>query len=106
MSPFCMITTTFPNEQSAREMITLLLEKKLAACVQLLPIQSFYRWEEKLCESNEYLLLIKTKSSLFEILQEVILKYHPYTTPQLIQIPIERGLETYLHWIEEETTVI
>lgn len=103
MNTFCLITTTYPDEQSAKAIIPLLLEQKLAACVQMMPVQSFYRWEGKLCESNEQLLLIKTRSSLFKMIEALILKHHPYTTPQLIQIPIEQGFEAYLNWIADET---
>lgn len=101
---FCLISTTFPNEVSAKSMIKLLLEKKLAACIQMQTVHSFYTWEGKQCESYEQLLLIKTRSVLFKKIEEIILKHHPYTTPQLIQIPIEEGHKAYLNWIEEETT--
>jgi len=104
MSSFCLITTTYPDEQSAKSIIHLLLEQKLAACIQMQTVQSFYHWEGKVCESCEQLLLIKTRSSLFKKIEALILKHHPYTTPQLIQIPIEQGLEAYLNWIAEETT--
>ena len=105
MSSFCLITTTCPDEQSAKVISHLLLEEKLAACIQMQTIQSFYHWEGKMCESREQLLLIKTRSSLFQKIEALILKHHPYTTPQLIQIPIEQGFEAYLNWIAEETTV-
>ena len=65
MALFCFITTTLPNETSAKEVITLLLEQKLVACVQMMPIQSFYHLEGKLCESSEQLVLMKKQSSLF-----------------------------------------
>lgn len=103
MNSFCLITTTFPDEDSAKTMISLLLEQKLAACIQMQAVQSFYTWEGKQCESSEQLLLIKTRASLFKKIEEMILEHHPYTTPQLIQIPIEQGLEVYLNWIAKET---
>ena len=59
MSTFCLITTTFPDEQSAKTVIQFLLEQKLAACIQMQTVQSFYTWEGELCESHEQLLLIK-----------------------------------------------
>lgn len=105
MSVFCIITTTFPDRQSAHAMSERLLEKKLVACIQVQEIQSFYRWEEKHCQSNELLISMKTRSSLFSQIEEQIRLYHPYTTPQLIQIPIENGLKTYLQWIENETAI-
>lgn len=104
MSTFCLITTTFPDEQSAKTVIQFLLEQKLAACIQMQTVQSFYMWEGEQCKSHEQLLLIKTRSALFKKIEEIILKHHLYTTPQLIQIPIEEGHKAYLNWIEEETT--
>lgn len=104
MALFCLITTTYPDKQSAKAIIELLLEQKLAACIQMQDVQSFYHWEGKLCESREQLLLIKTRTSLFKTIEVLVLKHHPYTVPQLIQIPIEQGLEVYLNWIKEETT--
>lgn len=106
MGSYCVIITTFPNERSAKDVTYLLLEKKLAACVQMNAIQSFYHWEGSLCEEPEQCLVIKTRSSLFEAIQTLLLEYHPYELPEIIQIPIERGLEAYLDWLEMETTFL
>ena len=104
MSTFCLVNTTFPDEQSAKKMIVLLLEQRLIACAQIIPVQSLYRWEGALCEENECLVVMKTRSDCFGAIQELFLKHHPYHIPQLIQIPIEQGLEAYLAWITDETT--
>ncbi|KHG33890.1 divalent-cation tolerance protein CutA [Sulfurospirillum sp. MES] len=103
MQAFCMITTTFPDEQSAKKVIALLLEQRLVACAQILPVQSFYRWEGDVCEETESLVIMKTKSHLFDAIQSLILAHHPYAIPQLILIPIEKGLHTYLQWVDQET---
>lgn len=103
MGSYCLIITTFPNEQSAKDATYLLLEKKLAACVQMNAIQSFYHWDGALYEEPEQRLMIKTRTALFEAIQTLILEYHPYELPEIIQIPIEKGLEAYLDWVEMET---
>ncbi len=103
MSIFCMMTTTFADEASAKKMITLLLEERLVACAQMMPIQSFYRWEGKICDEQEFLVLLKTQAIHYDAIEALILAHHPYKTPQLLQIPIEKGLSNYLLWIEEET---
>lgn len=100
---FCLISTTFPNEASAKSMIKLLLEQKLVACAQMMPIQSFYHWEGKLCEEPEYLVIMKTQVEHFEAIKALVVAHHPYKIPQLIQVPIEKGLEAYLTWIAHET---
>ena len=103
MSIFCMMTTTFADEASAKKMITLLLEERLVACAQMMPIQSFYRWEGKICDEQEFLVLLKTQAIHYDAIEALIFAHHPYKTPQLLQIPIEKGLSNYLLWIEEET---
>ena len=103
MSIFCMMTTTFADEASAKKMITLLLEERLVACAQMMPIQSFYRWEGQICDEQEFLELLKTQAIHYDAIEALILAHHPYKTPQLLQIPIEKGLSNYLLWLEEET---
>ena len=100
---FCLISTTFPNEASAKSIIKLLLEQKFVACAQMMPIQSFYHWEATLCEEPECLVLMKTKAEHFEAIKALVVAHHPYKIPQLIQVTIEQGLEAYLSWIEQET---
>lgn len=103
MSSFCIITTTFHKETHAKQFISLILEEHLGACAQMMPVQSFYRWDGKLCDEKELLVLIKTQKHHYDAIEELILKHHPYDTPQLLQIPIEKGLTSYLAWLEEET---
>ena len=103
MSSFCMITTTFPNEESAKTVIHLLFEQRLVACIQLLPIQSFYRRDAAFCEDSEVLLLMKTQTTCYEAIESLLIQHHPYKTPQLLQIPIDKGLSTYLSWMADET---
>ena len=81
----------------------MLVDEKLAACVQLMPIESVYMWKENVHEENEVLLLIKTKTVLYERLQSLIWRNHTYEVPEIIQLPITGGLHAYMKWIDDNT---
>ena len=100
---YCMVQTTTNNFVHAKELATFLLDARLAACVQLLPITSQYVWENETRCDDEVLLQIKTRSALFGRVCELILANHPYDTPEIIQLPITEGLGKYLEWIDEAT---
>jgi periplasmic divalent cation tolerance protein len=104
MTDYIIITTTFPHQDSAKAAAKLLVEKRLAACVQLLPINSVYSWQGEVCDENEVLLLIKSRAALFGEISAAIKEIHTYEVPQIVQIPITDGLPEYLKWIEESTT--
>ena len=81
-------------------MAGLLVSKRLAACVQILPgLESHYRWKGKKETSQEVLLLIKTKTSIYKKVESLILKNHPYEVPEIICLPIAQGSKTYLSWL-------
>ncbi len=82
-------------------MIDALLEEHLAACIQVMPVQSFYRWQGKINRDDEKLVLIKTKRSLYAEVEASILAHHSYDTPEVILLPIERGSVGYMDWIAE-----
>ncbi len=65
--------------------------------------RSFYWWEGKICGEEEFILLIKTKASLFSRLEKRIKEIHPYTVPEIIALPIEKGSPEYLDWLGRET---
>lgn len=100
---YCMITTTFDNEQEADKIITELLNKKLVSCCQKLNIRSSYHWKGKIESTNEILLQMKSKKSLYKKIEKTILKMHSYEIPQIICFDIKDGYIKYLNWIEEET---
>ena len=79
------------------------MDKKLAACGQIFPIESIYFWQSKVCDENESMLLIKSKTALFDEIKAVIKKNHPYEVPEIVQIPITTGLPEYLGWIDDCT---
>jgi len=100
---YSIIITTAADKESAKKIARLLVEKKLAACVQLLPIESIYFWQNKICEENETALLIKSRTILFEEIKTAIKENHVYEVPEIIQIPIMDGLPEYLKWIDDCT---
>ena len=97
-----MLTTT-PTREEAQTIARLLIEEKLAACVQLLPIESFYFWQGKTQNEAEVLLLIKTRTALFENAIARIKEVHSYTVPEIVAVPFAAGFAGYLSWIGEVT---
>ncbi len=104
MSDTGVLLTTLPGKEDAQKLARLLVEEKLAACVQLMPIQSFYRWEDKVQNEDEVLLLIKTRTALFDTAIARIKAVHPYTVPQIVGLPFSAGHQPYLDWIGQSTT--
>jgi periplasmic divalent cation tolerance protein len=96
---------TAPSEEVGREIAGALLEKKLAACVNILPgLRSLYKWKGETCDDAEVLLIAKTRAEVFqEGFVPVVRAVHPYEVPEIIALPITMGLQSYLDWIGEET---
>lgn len=92
--------TTVGNEEQANELSRELVSRRLAACVNILPIRrSVYRWQGKVCEDSEFLLLIKTLESAFEAVQTTIQEIHEYDLPEILAFPVGRGESGFLEWI-------
>ena len=100
---FGVMLTTTPTREEARKIAKLLVEEKLAACVQLLPIESFYAWQGKTQNEAEVLLLIKTRTALFESATARIKEIHSYTVPEIVAMPFTAGFAGYLNWIDQVT---
>lgn len=96
---------TAPSEEVGREIAGALLEKKLAACVNILPgLRSLYKWKGETCDDAEVLLIAKTRAEIFqEGFVPAVRAVHPYEVPEIIALPITMGLQSYLDWIGEET---
>ena len=103
MSKYCIAITTLGNEEDAQNLINLVLDCELAACMQTLNIGSHYTWEGEVCHDKEVLVMFKTTWYLYDELEKTIKKHHPYETPEIIAIDIERGFQGYLDWIDEVT---
>jgi periplasmic divalent cation tolerance protein len=98
-----MLMTTTPTREEATKIAKLLIEEKLAACVQLLPIESFYVWQGKSQNEAEVLLLVKTRRLLFDSAIARIKTVHSYTVPEIVAVPFTAGFGDYLSWIDEVT---
>ena len=98
-----MLLTTLPDRDAARSIARLLVEERLAACVQLSSIESFYRWQGRIANEPEVLLLIKTRCALFDAAMARIKAVHPYTMPEIVGLPFAHGDAPYLAWIGEST---
>lgn len=98
-----IVQTTCSSKKEAKKIAKILVEEKLAACVQLSKIQSFYSWENKLCVDKEVALNIKTKKENFEKIQRKIKENHSYDLPEIIEIQITNGSLEYLQFIEGNT---
>lgn len=97
-----MVFMTASSESEARKIATFLVEENLAACVSIVPkIRSIYRWEGKMAEDEELLLIAKTSEEKFAALSQSVKKLHSYETPEIIAIDIADGLKSYLDWIDE-----
>lgn len=100
-SEFNVVITTCGNKEDAGKVIKALLDEKLAACIQVYEIKSFYSWKGAINEDAEQILLIKAKSELYKEIETCIKENHTYEVPEIIQVPITNGSESYLNWIKE-----
>ena len=102
MSQKKIALTTTGSKEEAQKIARALIERRLAACVNIVgPIESIYRWEAKVESAGEWLLLIKTTANAFAAVSAAITELHSYQLPECVQIPVEAGSENYLRWIEE-----
>ena len=99
-----IVLTTAGSSQQAEKIAGALVERRLAACVNIIPqIQSVYRWEGKIERATEWLLLIKTRAEAFARVREAISELHSYELPECIMLEISDGAGPYLGWIAENT---
>ena len=98
-----IIQTTCKTKKEAQKITKILLRDKLAACVQITNIKSFYTWKNKLCKDNEKLLSIKTKKKNFTKIKRQIKEIHSYDLPEIIAIDITKISKKYLKYIGENT---
>jgi periplasmic divalent cation tolerance protein len=100
--PYLMIFCTVPDPITAKKISRILVEEKLAACCNIVPgLNSIYRWENKIQDETELLLIIKTRQELFSELEQRVKNLHPYAVPEIIAMPILRGNIDYLKWMDE-----
>ena len=99
-----IVLTNLPDAARAEALATTLVETRLAACVNILaPCRSVYRWNAAIEQASEVPLLIKTTAKCYPALEAAIRAQHPYETPEIIALPVTRGLPDYLAWVAAET---
>jgi len=99
-----LVITNLPDRESAERLAGLLIERRLAACVNILaPCASVYRWQGEIQRDEEHPLLIKTAQDRYADLEAAIRASHPYELPEIIAVPVVHGLPAYLAWVESET---
>ncbi|MBF0620255.1 MAG: divalent-cation tolerance protein CutA [Candidatus Omnitrophica bacterium] len=97
-----VVLVTAKNAIEAETIARALLEKKLAACCNMIDgVRSLFHWEGKICDEREVLLIIKTRRILFNSLEKAIRAVHSYETPEIIALPITAGSAAYLKWLRE-----
>ena len=103
-SEYLMVLNTCPDSETAGRIAADLVAARLAACVQVLPgLQSYFHWKGKVDCEDECLLLAKTSSASYPALEQRIRELHPYELPEIIGVPVSKGLPEYLSWIDECT---
>ena len=105
MAEFIQVMTTIDSKEGAQKIAEALVAKRLAACVQVAgPITSTYWWQGEMEIAQEWLCIAKTRSELYERVEQAIGEIHPYDTPEIVVLPLITGNKGYLDWIIGETT--
>ena len=105
MTPYRIVFITAGGEEEAVRIAKALVEQRLAACVNIIqPVRSIYRWEGKVCDEQELLLVAKTHMAQIAALMACVEELHSYEVPEVLAIPIESGFPPYLEWVEESCT--
>jgi periplasmic divalent cation tolerance protein len=104
MTEYVVVYVTAPGEEEAEKIAGVLLENKLAACVNIVRgVRSIYRWQGKIEDGAEVLMIVKSRREHFERLQATVKQLHSYSVPEIIALPVVEGSEGYLQWLKEET---
>jgi periplasmic divalent cation tolerance protein len=99
-----VVLITAPSAEEAAKIAKVLVEERLAACANIVKdIRSVFRWEGKIEDDSEALIVLKTREALFEDLEKRVRELHSYSVPEVIALPIVKGSEAYLKWLQEET---
>ena len=102
---YYLVLTTLSSSEDAQSLVRRLVTDRLVACGTIIEnALSIYEWQGKLEETPEVMVLLKTRQDLWEQLRSVVHKLHPYEVPELVAIPVDRGLPAYLAWLAEQTT--
>lgn len=99
--PHIIMLSTCSDLTEAKKIAKAIIKKRLAACINIFPVHSIFRWKESIEESEEQLLVIKTSSTLFKKVSECIKSLHSYKVPEIISTEIKQGSRDYLKWLED-----
>jgi len=103
MSDYLQVMTTTEKPEDAEAMARLLIDRRLAACVQIVgPITSVYRWQGEVETAQEWRVEAKSRGEFFSAIEHAITAAHPYDEPEIIAVPIVAGSESYLKWVDDE----
>jgi len=101
-----VVLTTVSNDDEAVSLVRALLDRRLIACGTLMPgARSLYRWQGKIADEREVVVMLKTRSARLQQLQTAFAELHPYKVPELLALSVDTGLEKYLEWINGETSL-
>jgi periplasmic divalent cation tolerance protein len=100
----CVVMTAVSDEEQADKIARAVLEARLAACVQVQGIRSYYWWNGKINKDTEQLVCFKTTTDKYGALEKAIVANHTYDTPEILQVPVTAGLAKYLGWMQKETS--
>lgn len=100
---YSVVLTTVATKEDATRLARALIERRLAACVNVLPATSLYRWRGEVREEGEHMLVIKTRRALVDDIREMFEEAHPYEVPELVALEVEDGSAAYLNWLRTET---
>jgi periplasmic divalent cation tolerance protein len=100
-----IVLTTTGSQEEADKIAHALVERRLAACVNIVPtVKSVYRWQGKVETATEWLLLIKTQAGLFERVRAAVKELHSYDLPECLMLEVTAGSQEYLNWVAKNTT--
>lgn len=104
MNDHLVVLVTTESEAQARRIARRLLQNKLAACVNFMPISSMFLWQGAIQEEEEVLMIIKTRTETFDALMSAVKAAHSYDVPEIIGLPVALGSRQYLKWIDDEVS--
>lgn len=104
-SNILIVFMTAPNRREATRIARSLVREKLVACANIVPeVTSIFHWEGRVQKSREVLLILKTTNRRYHALENTIRSMHSYEVPEIVAVPVARGLDQYIEWVREETT--
>ena len=100
---YCAIYITVSSKDEAQQISHALVNERLVACANYWAINSAYRWQDKIVSDNEYVIIVKSKSELFESVVGRVVELHSYEIPCIVKLDIDSGYSPFLNWINSET---